>query len=267
MQHNFIPEIRHNLRRKNDVTVLMKDGKVHTNKIVLFMAGKYWRDLITSVEESEEITIIIPDYKVCALNTTIEVILTGEARIYTNLPKDDSWVYGDHYWYSKMFEAADFWSSVCGEDRHDWMHNIGKVKQTFKSFDRFSKLEKNECKYCTKKFSNKRSCWRHESHCGNNEKTWICEKCAKIFKTEEGLLTHKSRHEDEDAGRTFVCSTCSKVYKSLGELRRHCTVNHISRSEEHFGAYYDIRGSSVVHRESQDHVSRVQAPEFCKSQL
>ena len=222
MKHNFIPEIRQNLRMTNDVTVSMKDGKVHTNKIVLFMAGKYWRDLIASVEESEQITIIIPDYKVCALNTTIDLILTGEARIYTNLPNDASWVYSDSYWYRKMYEAADFWSFVCGEDRHDWLHNIGKVKQTFTSFDRFSTLEKNECKYCTKKFSNKRSCWRHQSHCGNNEKTWICEKCAKIFKTEEGLLTHKSRHEDEDAGRTFVCSTCSKVYKGLGELRRHC---------------------------------------------
>ena len=56
------------------------------------MAGKYWRDLFMAIDDdSEDITIIVPDYKVCALNTIIEVILTGEARLYdTRLNKYES---------------------------------------------------------------------------------------------------------------------------------------------------------------------------------
>ena len=96
------------------------------------------------------------------------------------------------------------------------------MNDTFSSFDRFYELEKNECKYCTKKFSSKQAWSRHQAHCGKFGKKWVCEKCAKLFRTEIGLLTHKSKHEDEDAQRTFICQTCSKVYKNLGELRRHC---------------------------------------------
>ena len=50
LQHNFVPDIGCVLKGKHDVTVQMKDGEVFTNKITLFMAGKYWRDLAKFIE-------------------------------------------------------------------------------------------------------------------------------------------------------------------------------------------------------------------------
>ena len=51
LQHNFTNDIRNILNQENDVIISMKDGKVSTNKIILSIAGGFWRDLISSVED------------------------------------------------------------------------------------------------------------------------------------------------------------------------------------------------------------------------
>ena len=224
LQHNFTNEIRNILDQENDVIISMRDGKITTNKIILSIAGEFWRDLISSVEDgSDRVTIIIPDYTVSTFNTIMEIILNGETNIYTT---DDKFIPVTHLKkedkdYYKWGESRDFWWRVCGQSRDEWDNNISKIKWTFQTFDKFTGLSKTECKYCTKNFKSKQSRQRHERHCGQLVKLWICEVCAKTFKTEIGLLSHKSTHDDA-APQNFECGSCSKQYKSLGELRRHC---------------------------------------------
>ena len=91
------------------------------------------------------------------------------------------------------------------------------------TFSIFTNIPTTTCKFCTKNFKDKSSCRRHEAHCISKVDHWVCDECSKTFKTENGLISHKTEHDDSVA-RSFKCSTCLKVYKNLSDLRKHCEM-------------------------------------------
>ena len=92
-----------------------------------------------------------------------------------------------------------------------------------KTFSTFSNLSTRECKFCTKMLRNKTACRIHEAHCKSKKNFWICDQCSKTFKTEIGLISHKSEHDDS-VSKKFECSSCLKAYKNLSDLRKHCEM-------------------------------------------
>ena len=110
-----------------------------------------------------------------------------------------------------------------------------------KTFSIFTNIPTKTCKFCAKIFRDKSSCGRHEAHCQSKENHWICEKCSKTFKTENGLISHKTEHDDSVA-KSFKCSTCLKAYKSLSDLRKHCEMySHIYPAVEGPVLEHEIR--------------------------
>ena len=105
---------------------------------------------------------------------------------------------------------------------------MADTNETYKkTFSTFSNVSNKECRFCTREFSSRTACTRHEAHCMSKESHWICDQCGKTFKTETRLLSHKPIH-DASTIKNFECTTCSKVYKSLSDLRKHCEMlSHI----------------------------------------
>ena len=207
LQKNFLGAFQENMRAPGDVTVSLQDGSVDINKMIFILAGEFWRDMFRTLE-MDEVAIIIPDYKVSSLNRMIEVILTGETTFQST----------EH---DQYLESQDFALNT-------FRVNINKLNYSQSSSDKkkFSVLENlspEDCRFCAKGFANKQSRKRHEAHCCATDNHWICDLCAKTFKTEQGLVSHKTQH-DVYATCRFDCSNCSATYKSLSELRRHCKM-------------------------------------------
>lgn len=108
--------------------------------------------------------------------------------------------------------------------------------------------EEYECRYCDKKFSNKRHLrihtqkhnlsflcqicgkqfyrsWKLQDHIRTHtgERPYGCKKCDKSFASKSGLASHKHIHTGYTKFnyRKFVCDTCCQAFTSINALRNH----------------------------------------------
>lgn len=209
LQHNFLGTFQEHMRSKGDITVSLQDGLVDINKMIFILAGEFWSNMLRTLE-TEEVAIIIPDYKVSSLRSVTEVILTGEVNFQSS---------------GEYLESQDFALNIFGINKNklNYSQSSKDEPKGQKKFSILENIQPEDCKYCAKGFASKQSRKRHEAHCCATDNHWACDLCAKTFKTEQGLISHKNQH-DVSATCKFDCSDCSASYKSLSELRRHCKM-------------------------------------------
>lgn len=212
LHHDFLGEFQETLKTKSDVTVSLQDGSVDISKMVFLLAADIWREMLRTLEH-EEVTIIIPDHDLCTFSRITDVIITGKAKFQSDE-------------YDQYLKTQEFALDVFGLG-NDKLSSSGEIRRNKENDDNqitssfLENLSPEQCKFCLKGFASKQSRKRHEAHCIAKENNWICDLCAKTFKTEQGLISHKLEH---DSNYKFECNCCSVTYKSLSELRRHCKM-------------------------------------------
>lgn len=177
-----------------DVTIAFKDGKRSCTTLFFLLAGKFWKDLIRSVDGHGFSTIIVPDIDVSCFETMIKLLLDGFATIYLGekeAVKDDVKAFFPNVPTRGIFDVDD---------------------------------DSNICKFCLKEFSRKEHRIHHEKTC-TISKRYSCSKCSKTFNSIHAKNVHEKRHDVENFH--FVCPECGKCFRHHQNLLRHI------KSKEH----------------------------------
>lgn len=107
-----------------------------------------------------------------------------------------------------------------------------------------------------------------DNHINDNEKTFKCDKCPKIFVRNDQLRSHQFRH----AEKNHRCETCTKSYATKSQLKNHIKAVH----EKAFVHICDIcarvfRNKAIYEKHKQVVHSDVKLPpsqcQFCGSWL
>nr|XP_018914402.1 PREDICTED: zinc finger protein 675-like [Bemisia tabaci] len=154
-----------------------------------------------------------------------------------------------------------------------------------------TKLEKNffECKFCFKKFSQKRSILKHyklhhskqcsvctfcgkffdsphelDSHTLEHEsKKWTCEPCKQTFVRHQQYLKHMSEHDK------YFCITCNVGFSSRNKIADHVKLGHSIRGEEQIhqcktcNNVFESKGKLLRHLKSHEEKGQYQC-KTCK---